>query len=247
VASVVAALVSDVGCQRETNEDCGRIVQPCDPGLLARKGVLVAVADGMGGHKGGAVASRLAVEIVGRVYYASPASPGIALEEALREANQELFELSQGDETLRGLGSTCTALAIQGGAAYSAHVGDSRLYLIRGGEVRRMTEDHSVVAEMVKKGLLTEEEARRHADRNVILRALGASPQVELSAPTAPLPVRTGDRFVICSDGLHDLVTDREIGQVVMSQDPAGACELLVATARERGGHDNITVAVVSV
>ena len=144
-----------------------------------------------------------------------------------------------------GMGTTCTVLVLRGGEAFSAHVGDSRLYLVRDGHIEPLSEDHSLVNEMVKQGRISEEQARTHEDRNVITRALGLHPVVEVATWEAPLPVRPHDRFLLCSDGLYDLVSDEEIQEVVVSETPYVAGERLVALAKERGGHDNITVAVL--
>src|SRR5205807_1449837 len=135
---------------------------------------------------------------------------------------------------LNGMGTTCTALVLQGCEAYSAHVGDSRLYLIRNSSIYQMTEDHSVVKELMKRGALKPEDARRHPDRNLILRALGSRSTVEVAAWEHPLPVHPGDCFVLCSDGLHDAVSDDEICLAAQSGETAAACESLAATARNR-------------
>jgi protein phosphatase len=244
---VSASVVTDCGCVRELNEDCCQLVQPSNPDLLGRRGVLIVVADGMGGCQAGEVASRIAVDTVSRAYYDSTAEPRFALASALEEANYAIYEFSRGREECAGMGTTCTALAIHGRVAYSAHVGDSRLYLVRSNSIYQMTEDHSVVTELVKQGLLTADAARHHADRNLILRALGSHAAVEISTWGHPLPVRSGDRFVLCSDGLHDAVTDEEIRIAAETRETAAACECLVAAARERGGYDNITVAIARV
>lgn len=245
---VIASVQTDRGCVREANEDAGRFFRPSDPRLLAEKGFLTIVADGMGGHLGGEVASKLAVEAVGRVYYREQASPEAALRTAFEEANQQIYQASLGDEKLRGMGTTCTALALLDGKAIVAHVGDSRLYLMREGEAYLMTEDHSAVREMVRRGLISQREARHHADKNVILRALGTNPQVEISIWDKPLEVRAGDQFFLCSDGLSDMVENEEIRQVLSdSDDPHAACERFIALAKERGGHDNITVGVIRI
>jgi protein phosphatase len=244
---VVASLLSDVGCVRELNEDSGACIQPDNPELRASKGSLILVADGMGGHSAGEVASRLAVDIITRIYYEDAGDPQSALKKAFREANSEIHKAAEKDESKTGMGTTCTALVLQNGTAISAHVGDSRLYLVRQQAIYLMTEDHSAVMEMVKAGLITIEQARHHPDKNVILRALGSHPEVEVSSWNAPLPVRGGDRFVLCSDGLYDLVEDDEIKERVAERDPHSACETLIGLARERGGYDNITVGVIAV
>ncbi|HEY7544407.1 MAG TPA: Stp1/IreP family PP2C-type Ser/Thr phosphatase [Blastocatellia bacterium] len=243
---IVASVFSDPGCVRETNEDSGRHFEPDDAELLATKGSLFIVADGMGGHSAGEVASRMAVDLISRFYYENSDEPQEALRNAFLEANREIHRTSLADENLAGMGTTCTALVVMNHAAIAAHIGDSRLYLVREGQIYLMTEDHSAVMEMVKRGWLSLEEARHHPDKNVILRAMGSHPEVEVSIWDAPFPVRVGDRFMLCSDGLYDLVEDEEIRQIVTASDPSGACETLIAMAKERGGHDNITVAIVS-
>jgi len=243
---VQASLQTDVGCHREVNEDCGRFIQPGDSELLERKGLLMIVADGMGGHSAGEVASNLAVNSISRVYYDDPREPQTSLTDAVQQANRTIFETAQGDENLLGMGTTCTALVLQNGSAIAAHVGDSRLYLVRDQAIYLMTEDHSAVMEMVKRGLISLEAARHHPDKNIILRALGSQPEVEVSTWEKPFPVREGDAFLLCSDGLYDLVEDDEIRQMVLSSSPHSACEKLIALAKDRGGHDNITVGIVS-
>ncbi len=242
----VVSMSSDVGCVRELNEDSGTYIQPDDPELLRSKGLLIVVADGMGGHSAGEVASRLAVDVVTRAYYEDGGDARSALEKAFHEANREIHKAAENDASKNGMGTTCTALVLQNGTAISAHVGDSRLYLIRQGSIYLMTEDHSAVMEMVKAGLITLEQARHHPEKNVILRAMGSHPEVEVTTWQEPFPVKAGDRFLLCSDGLYDLVEDEEIKSIVMLSAPQTACESLIALAKERGGHDNITVGVVS-
>ncbi|MFY9574983.1 MAG: Stp1/IreP family PP2C-type Ser/Thr phosphatase [Blastocatellia bacterium] len=243
---VVVSLLSDVGCQREINEDSIRFIQPGDPDVLGEKGVLVLVADGMGGHSGGEVASGMAIDVISRVYYQESGETQALLSRAFKQASREIYSVSEKDEGLKGMGTTCTALVLKNGAAHSAHVGDSRLYLVRDGQIYVMTEDHSEVMEMVKRGLISLEEARHHPDKNVILRAIGSHEEVEVSTWDEPFPIREGDSFLLCSDGLYDLVEDDEIRRAVEKSDPQTACEGLVALAKERGGHDNISVGIVS-
>jgi len=244
---LIAGLLTDVGCHRQINEDSGRFVRPLDPETLGTKGTLVVVADGMGGHSAGEIASRLAVDTVNKVYYRSGEDPAAALKSALMEANRGIYELSLTNPSLKGMGTTCTALACCGELAVHAHVGDSRLYLVRDRSIYLMSEDHSMVARMVAEGKLAREEARTHPERNVILRALGTRREVDVSTWESPFPVRAGDRFVLCSDGLYDLVSEDTILQAALSLHPHDACEQLISLARAAGGFDNITVAVVLV
>ncbi|MCS6862075.1 MAG: Stp1/IreP family PP2C-type Ser/Thr phosphatase [Abditibacteriales bacterium] len=243
----VVSVQTDVGCRRESNEDAGRCVKPHDPELLSNKGVLVMVADGMGGYAAGEVASRLAVDVISRAYYEEKVTAPVALKKAFEQANRAIYEQARKDETLKGMGTTCTALVLQNRSAFAAHVGDSRLYLVRDDAIYQQTEDHSAVREMVKRGLLSVAEAQRHPERNVLVRAMGRHPNVEVVVWEEPLSVCAGDRFLLCSDGLHDLVTDEEMKQAVLDNDPPAACERLIALAKQRGGHDNITVGVVQV
>jgi protein phosphatase len=243
---VVANIMTDIGCRRAANEDCGRFIRPETDGLLARKGMLAIVADGMGGHAAGEIASRLAVDVISRVYYEASAEAGAALPHAFREANREIYQAARQDFKLSGMGTTCTALALHDGAAHCAQVGDSRLYLVRGGEIYLMTEDHSAVMDLVRRGLLSRAEARRHDDKNIILRALGTRPEVRVATWDEPFPVRAGDIFVLCSDGLSDLVEDEEIKQAVITLELEAAGQSLIALAKERGGHDNITIGLIT-
>ena len=238
------SMLTDVGCVRELNEDSGTYVQPDDQEVLKSKGTLVVVADGMGGHSAGEVASGLAVDVISRVYYENGGDPRSALESAFHEANRAIFKTAERDSSKSGMGTTCTALVLQNGTAISAHIGDSRIYLVRDGSIYLMTEDHSAVMEMVKAGLITLSQARHHPEKNVILRAMGSHAEVEVTTWQEPFPVRAGDRFLLCSDGLYDLVEDEEIKQIVLLSEPRTACENLIALAKKRGGHDNITVGI---
>jgi len=244
---IVASVQTDKGCVREINEDSGRLVHPSDEAQSKKRGTLLIVADGMGGHSAGEVASGMAVELIPEIYYASKGEPSDALKEAVEEANRRIYAASLEDESKRGMGTTCTALCLLDGQAFAAHVGDSRLYMLRGGKVYQLTEDHSAVMEMVKLGLITKEEARHHDDKNVILRALGTSPEVEVST-LEPFSVRAGDQYLLCSDGLYDLVPDEEIEHELSNAgDIQAAGQKLITLAKERGGHDNITVGIVAV
>jgi protein phosphatase len=244
---VIASVQTDVGCHREINEDSSAYVDPDDGELLLTRGRLVVVADGMGGHSAGEIASKMAVDVISRLYYESPGDARSALMTSFIQANRDIHRSSTEVQGRKGMGTTCTALVLRDGTAMTAHVGDSRLYLIRGGQIYLMTEDHSAVMELVRRGLLTLEEARHHPDKNVILRALGSHKDVEVSIWDEPFPIREGDRFLLCSDGLYDLVEDSEIMEAVLEGDASSACAGLIALAKDRGGYDNVTVAVVGI
>jgi protein phosphatase len=245
--TVEGSVITDTGPRRQSNEDCGKVVRPENPEQLARKGVLAIVADGMGGHEGGEVASHMAVETVSEVYSSSRVEPQSALVQAFQAANREIYQLSRRRSQLAGMGTTCTAVAVVNGIAYSAHIGDSRAYLVRGGQIYRMTEDHSATMALVKQGLISMNEAREHEERNVILRAMGTHEEVEVATWDSPFTVWPGDRLVLCSDGLHDIVTDPEICVIAGSADPGEACSRMLNLALERMCTDNVTVAVLGV
>ncbi|MDX1384164.1 MAG: Stp1/IreP family PP2C-type Ser/Thr phosphatase [Thermoanaerobaculia bacterium] len=244
--AVAAHFRTDVGCTREINEDSIAFFD-ADGSSARSAGVVAVVADGMGGHSAGEVASRIATDTVGSVYFDTDGDPRTALLRAFAEANRRIYDAAQASPDREGMGTTCTALALRDGRAWAVHVGDSRIYLLRGGELYRMTEDDSVVGDMVRKGLISSEEARHHADKNVILRALGTRPEVETSAWEKPFQLRAGDRFVLSTDGLHDLVSDAELRDALLGAEPAAACAGLVELAKKHGGYDNITVGIVAI
>ena len=244
---VEAGVASDPGCVRAVNEDALRVIRPTTAEELARHGVLAVVCDGMGGHEAGEVASALALETIVQRFATDDRALPEALVRAIQAANTAIRRATRDNARLRGIGTTCCALVLRDGAAHCAHVGDSRCYLVRDGEVFLMTEDHSAVMDLVRRGLLTRDEASHHPERNVISRALGSHDEVAVSAWERPFAVRPGDAFILCSDGLHDLVGDEELRDVVGAGEVHAqvACDRLVALARERGGHDNISVAVL--
>lgn len=233
--------VTDTGRKRERNEDTF---------LVDDERRLFVVADGIGGHLGGEVASQLAVETIGqvldRVERAEITLLGAdLLRFAFRAANRQVFQHAQVAFPGHEIGTTAVALLFGRTHVALAHVGDSRAYRLRDGTVDRLTHDHSFVGEQVRMGLLTEDEARHHPRRNWILRSVGCQPDVEVDACVTP--VRPGDRFLLCSDGLSGLVEDREIAELAVDPDVEGAAARLVEVANERGGDDNITVLVVQV
>ncbi len=244
--TVAASILTDPGCVRETNEDNGRHISPSVPADKLNRGTLTIVADGMGGHSSGEVASEMAVDLIGRYFYDNGSSPvEEALRQAIEQASAEIFDSSIADTRLFGMGTTVVALVIRDNAAWIAHVGDSRLYRLRNNHMDLLTMDHSQVMEMVKMGLLSIDEAQTHDDKNVILRAVGTQPHVEVEI-SGPFEVIEGDEFLLCSDGLCDMVVDEEIARIWNDSDEIHlAVERLVELAKQRGGNDNITVAIV--
>ncbi len=242
-----AALRTDVGKVRSENQDFGALTSAEEERHSRLGGRLLIVADGMGGHRGGATASRLSAETVKAQYIASDASDvAEALRDSLRRANARIFGEAQANPDLRGMGTTTSALAVRGGHAWFAHVGDSRIYLVRGGEIKQLTDDHSLVASMVREGLLTSEEAAHHPRRNVLQRSMGVGEEVEIDV-RGPFDLREGDVFVLCSDGLHGLVREDEMREITMSMEFEEAADELLRRALERGAPDNVTVIVARV
>jgi PPM family protein phosphatase len=232
---------TDVGLARSGNEDsylCGRTV--------------FAVADGLGGHQGGEVASAMAVEplaaLDGRAF-ADARQAAEALTAGIAEANRAILERAREDRTLWGMGTTVTAAAVAADRLLQlAHVGDSRAYLLRGGgPLRQLTEDHTAVAEAVGRGLLTRAQAAVHPQRGVVTRAVGLDPGVRVDTPP-PLELAEGDQVLLCSDGLTEVVDEERIAEVLAGQaDGDGACRTLIAAANDAGGPDNVTVVLLRV
>jgi PPM family protein phosphatase len=220
---------TDTGRQRRENEDSA----------LAQAPVFV-VADGMGGAQAGEVASRIAVETFAQGLPASGTAEQ-RLVTRVREANRQIFDVSRSERERAGMGTTLTAAYLDDSNLTIAHVGDSRAYLFRGGSLKRLTQDHSLVDELVRRGKLTEEQAAEHPQRSIITRALGPEPEVEVDTWT--YPVRPGDVLMLCSDGLTSMVSEERVKEVLASSDSLkSAAQALIDEANAAGGRDNITV-----
>jgi protein phosphatase len=244
---VRGAMLSHPGLERSSNEDSVIYSVPEAGSAEAAKGVLALIADGMGGHAHGEVASQMATQTVHYLFYRRGQSVPTALTEGFAAANFAIYERSQTDRACSGMGTTCTAVAVRDDQIWLGHVGDSRAYLIRDGEIRLISSDDSLVAEMVRQGKLTEAEAQDFPDRHVLLRALGIAAQVEPTIWQEPLQAREGDILVLCSDGLTDVVTDETIHQTAAVMAPYEACEALIQHALDAGGPDNVSVGVLTI
>jgi serine/threonine protein phosphatase PrpC len=243
---VRAVLRTDVGLVRSENQDFGTYTTPSEEKDAHASGRLLVVADGMGGHRGGATASRLAGETIKAQFLGAETTDiAAALRDSLTRANARIYSEAQANPELRGMGTTTSALAVRGEHAWFAHVGDSRIYLVRDREIRQLTEDHSLVATMVREGLLTPAEAEVHPRRNVLQRSMGVSDDVEIDV-RGPFQLREGDTFILCSDGLHGLVKEPELKEIAQGTIEAAADEFL-RRALERGAPDNVTVIVARV
>lgn len=258
--NITAGHWSDPGRQRPENEDCyGVAASRADDRLaqrgylhivseqqLAERGRLFVVADGVGGHNAGATASSLATQVIFQEYYrGSFVEPRVNLSRAIDAANQAILAQSQsGDAALADMGTTVVAAVVRGGEAIVAHVGDSRCYGVNATGARQLTQDHTWVVGQLQAGVLSVEEAQRHPYRHVLTRSLG---RADAAPDVAQLAVQPGDRLVLCSDGLSNLVAPHEIQAVVLRHPPQAAAEQLIALANQRGGSDNITALVVQV
>ncbi|HKV83652.1 MAG TPA: Stp1/IreP family PP2C-type Ser/Thr phosphatase [Ktedonobacterales bacterium] len=242
---LAVAELTDVGRRRERNQDNVSHKVPEDERALDDKGALFVVCDGMGGHAAGEVASEMAVASLLEAYYAGEDADIItAVANAIKQANQSVFQYASEHPEMKGMGTTCVALVIHGGRAYFVNIGDSRGYLVRNGAMRQITLDHSWVAEQVRAGLLTEEQARTHAHRNVITRSVGT--QANVSADLFIETLRDGDRVLLCSDGLYGYVDEEFIEREMATHDePQLGAQHLIDMANENGGPDNITAMIV--
>lgn len=242
------ASLTDVGCQRENNEDSYAYWESEDDREFEALGRLVVVADGMGGVEGGQFASRIAVDSLQKSYASSPDdSPQQRLLAAFQFAHEQVQEKARENPALRGMGTTLTAFALVGQRLFYAHVGDSRLYLLRAGTLHALTRDHSLVARLVENGVVSAREAESHPQRHVLTAAVGVSDEIQPDCPAAPIHVQASDVLMACSDGLWGQMNEEEMAEILNSKEPAEACRALVQLAKDHGGPDNITLQIVRV
>ncbi|MFR3796894.1 MAG: Stp1/IreP family PP2C-type Ser/Thr phosphatase [Christensenellales bacterium] len=232
-AGILSAFRTDVGKVRANNQDAP---------IVSEKLRLYGVADGMGGHKGGEVASTSARDDLLRELEGK--TPSVAtLSGAIEEVNRQIYHQQEHDDALTGMGTTLSVLWMSDNFVYIGHVGDSRVYLLRDGEFKQMTLDHSLVEQLVREGVLTEEEAQNHPMRNIITRAIGTDESVEVDVVVEER--RKGDLWLACSDGLHGLVDDRQMRDALRQYAPEKAADVLLKAALDAGGRDNVTLVIV--
>lgn len=248
--SISVSRITDVGRMRERNEDA--VASELTTGL-------VMVADGMGGYKGGAIASEIAILVItaefaellhqhgSKKFSRSHMPVAQMLEKAVKKANQAIYSISESNQSCHGMGTTMVAGVFYDNKLLTGHIGDSRLYRFRNQVLTQLTEDHSLIQEQINAGLITKEQARRSNDGHLVTRALGTDPEVELAL--SEFPVSVGDLYLLCSDGLTDLVSDDEIAQVLINAHHQLdiASKTLVKLANKYGGNDNISVVIAFV
>jgi protein phosphatase len=238
---------TNTGLCRSHNEDAIQSFSLSN-GSSPQDGLLVVLSDGMGGHQSGEIASNMAIDIIGKTFLKQydNTNPSQLLKNCIIEANQTIFDAAEQKTELNGMGATCTALFIDNEQGCFAHVGDSRLYCLRNNQLSQLTEDHTMVSRMVKDGLISASEARNHPNRHLITRALGTKPEIQVDLSDM-FPIQSGDIFLLCSDGLHDLVSDKEIQQALTQYLPYSAASYLIDLANQYGGYDNISVGIIAI
>ena len=230
--------LTDVGRRRENNQDQLLVDEQRD---------VYAIADGMGGHAAGEVASSIAIKALAEtIQDVSDEEANQFLVDAFQEGNRRICESVLARGEWRGMGTTIVALVRRDDRVIIGHVGDSRSYVLRNGALVQLTDDHSWVAEQVRMGLLTNEEAHKHPMRNIVTRAMGN--RLELEVDVSEQPIQPGDVFLLCSDGLNSMLGDEQISEILSrhQDDPVEACRALIDAANEHGGDDNITVIVLT-
>lgn len=237
---------TDLGRVRENNEDKFEYYVSEDERVLATRGHVYVVCDGMGGHEAGQIASELAVKTFIDVYINHPAEDAlVAMVAAVVAANRFVLDNARTFPKRRGMGTTLTALVLLQEKAYAVNVGDSRIYRLRNGELLRLTMDHTVIEEYVKAGMLTPEQAENHPHKHVLTRAIGGDAEVRPDVESFDL--KAGDTFLLCSDGVINHVSDETLGEILRAKSPADASWAIVGQALAGGGSDNTTVLIVRV
>jgi Serine/threonine protein phosphatase len=239
---------SEIGHARENNEDKFDFYEPDEEPLLAARGSVYLVCDGMGGHNAGQIASELAAKQFLHAYYHLGGTAQEAARHAILQAHHYIAEMASKIPSRYGMGTTLTALILKQDEGILAHVGDSRCYRLREGVFEPLSRDHTLVARLLEQGILTPEQARYHPQRNVIRQAVGvADPSEPLEPDIETFPLQVGDLYLLCSDGLTDMVDDAEIEAILRDEPPTRAAWRLVDRALANGGRDNITVVLVQI
>jgi len=245
---ITLGTATHTGRRKEENQDSFAYHVPED-GSIPKKGILLAIADGMGGRPGGATASKIAIDVIMEEYYKdSSHSIPKSLNNAFLKANEEVIARGDDDRSMQGMGTTLIAVVLKKNKMYHTNVGDSRGYIINQNRITQFTEDHSIVANLVKAGYITEEEAPTYPGGNIITKAIGINPDLEVDTPKKVKKLQTGQYILLCCDGLYREVANEEILKMVYEyQEPDVICKKLIEKANEHGGEDNITVMIARI
>lgn len=240
-----AVAITDVGSVRDSNEDHLVFIRPFDTTIRNSHGCLALVADGMGGHSHGEIASKMAADVITRHYFDTNYSVLEALKRAFEKANKAIFQRAVKNPALKGMGTTCTAIILLQDKLYLGHVGDSRAYLLKGNQALQLSKDHTLVQHLLDTGRITEEESLSHPQRNIVTRAMGTTAKVKAECSLLSLPFEIGDKLLICSDGLYEYIKAPELQAIIQQYSLNEASHRLIDLAKQRGGHDNISVLIV--
>lgn len=243
IEEVKAIVISDIGQVRTNNEDNGVFIKPS--WANNQMGYLAVVADGMGGHQAGEVASRMATEIIRAHYYKKKDEPKSRLLASMVKANKDILNKAKDNTSLKGMGTTCTAAAIINERVIVGHIGDSRLYHLKNGRLKQVTTDHTYVQELLRQGIIGVDEVENHPNRNILTRVMGTKANVEFEVFEMNRPFEQDDKLLLCSDGLYDYFTIEELEEYMIASNIGKTAQNLVEMAKQRGGHDNITVIVI--
>ncbi len=243
MGNVKAVVLTDLGNIRTNNEDMGLFFKIADENVIREKGYMLIVADGMGGHQAGEVASKMATEIISKEYFKlNNGTIEKNLEKVFTLANKNIFAKANSQTAFNGMGTTCTVLVVIDKAIYYAHVGDSRAYIQKGDSIMQITQDHTYVQELVNNGDITAAEAAVHPKRNILTNAMGTKPELRIDTGKSKYLFENNDRLLLCSDGLYDYLNDDELKMILSGSGLKNAAFIMVQQAKARGGHDNITV-----
>lgn len=244
---VAGAMETHVGLIRKVNEDVVSFVIPKNNSIDVEIGCLALVADGMGGHAAGDVASSLAAEVIRRIVYSSAMSVPTLFEMAFTGANQAIRAYAANRPEVSGMGTTCTAIIIKNDLLWLAHIGDSRAYLIRGESIEQLSDDQTLHAKLIRDGVLNKKDAKNSPGSNYILQALGSSDNINPTIWENALRLCSDDIVILCSDGLYNLVEEISIVEVARAFNPQHACQKLIQKALEAGGDDNISIGIFKI
>ncbi|MBW2610087.1 MAG: Stp1/IreP family PP2C-type Ser/Thr phosphatase [Deltaproteobacteria bacterium] len=246
---VTIGTASHIGLRKEENQDFFAYNAPED-GTVPKEGILLALADGMGGRPGGATASRIAIDVIIEEYYKNIESNSIlkSLNKAFLKANEQVMAKGDEDRSFQGMGTTLVVVVLKRNKIYYANIGDSRGYLIHNNEISQFTKDHSVVADLVRAGYITEDQAPTYPGGNIITKAIGIDAELKVDTAKNVKKTRDGQYILLCCDGLYREVPDEEVLKIVKEyQEPDLICDKLIEKANEHGGDDNITVMIAKI